>query len=116
LPHRVYKKASGNDTILHPTLHCEWECGLGMANRINPVAGYNDAGQSGGFFSAGHQMGDVIWNWPACGDWAHVEGMFVWDRGHPPSEAEIHPVRFAAFKRAHSNAHCPPVLLSVTAR
>jgi hypothetical protein len=96
----VYAKPSGNDTVMLNTLHCEWECGLAMANRINPLRPDNDAGRSGGFFSAGHEMGDVIWNWPAPGDWAHVEGYYHWDRGHPPSEAEVHPLRFAAFKRA----------------
>jgi len=30
----------------------------------------------------------------------HCEGHYVWDRGHPPSEAEIHPLRFMAIKRA----------------
>ena len=100
LPFLVYKKQSGNDTVMNSTMHCEWECGLAMANRINPIRPDNDEGRSGGFFSAGHEMGDVIWNWPGPGDWAHVEGSYVWDRGHPPSNAELHPLRFAAFRRA----------------
>jgi hypothetical protein len=78
----------------------EWECGLAMSNRVNPLRTANDAGRSGGFFSAGHEKGDVIWNWPSAGDWVHVEGHYVWDRGHPPSEAEIHPPRMIAIKRA----------------
>ncbi|HWB64791.1 MAG TPA: hypothetical protein VG603_14845, partial [Chitinophagales bacterium] len=91
LPYLIYKKPNGNDSIMHNRLHCEWECGLAMDNRINPLRDDNDEGRSGGFFSAGHEMGDIIWNWPCTGDWAHVEGSYIWDRGHPPSEAEIHP-------------------------
>jgi hypothetical protein len=100
LPLLVYKRQPSNDTVMNTVMHCEWECGLAMANWINPIRADNDAGRSGGFFSAGHEMGDVIWNWPAPGDWAHVEGSYVWDRGHPPSNAELHPLRFVAFKRA----------------
>ncbi|MDB5282060.1 MAG: hypothetical protein JWO06_1135 [Bacteroidota bacterium] len=99
LPYLVYKKEKGNDTVMHSTIGCEWECGMATNNRINPLQADNDAGRSGGFFSAGHEMGDLIWNWPCPGDWAHVEGNYSWDRGHPPSEAEIHPPRFTAFKR-----------------
>ena len=100
LAYLVYKKEAGNDTVIHTAFHCEWECGLGMADKADPIHLDNDAGRSGGFSSAGHEMGDVIWNWPAPGDWAHVEGNYVWDRGHPPSNAEIHPIRFMAFKRS----------------
>lgn len=100
LPHMVYHKPDGNDTILQNALGIEWECGLGMCNRINPLRSDNNSGRSGGFFSAGHEKGDRIWNWPTTGDWVHVEGQYVWDRGHPPSRAEIHPARFVATKRA----------------
>ena len=99
LPYLVYKTAEGNDTVLHGIIRCEWECGLGMCNRVNVLSADNDFGRSGGFFSAGHELKDVIWNWPGIGDWVHVEGHYVWDRGHPPSEAEIHPPRFVAVKR-----------------
>ncbi len=100
LPYLVYHNKEGNDTMLHSTVHCEWETGLGMSNRVNPMRDDNDAGRSGGFFSAGHELGDVIWNWPTTGDWVHVEGHYVWDRGHPPSHAEIHPPRIVAIKRS----------------
>ena len=100
LPYLVYKKKEGNDTVLHPTIGIEWECGLGMCNRVNILSADNDVGRSGGFFSAGHELGDKIWNWPSIGDWVHVEGNYIWDRGHPPSEAEIHPPRIVAIKRS----------------
>jgi len=100
LPLLIYHKKDGNDTVLDQAIHCEWECGLGMGNRVNPIKDDNDAGRSGGFMSAGHELGDVIWNWPGIGDWVHVEGTYIWDRGHPPSEAEIHPPRFVAIKRS----------------
>jgi hypothetical protein len=70
-----------------------------MNNRINPHRPENEKGNSAGFFSAGHERGDVFWNFPTIGDWVHVEGHYVWDRGHPPAEAEIHPPRFLAVKR-----------------
>ena len=63
LPLLVYKKQPVNDTVMNTVMHCEWECGLAMNNWINPIRADNDAGRSGGFFSAGHEMGDVIWNW-----------------------------------------------------
>lgn len=100
LPFMVYKKAGGYDTVLPATIHCEWETGLGMANFINPLRFENEYGRSGGFFSEGHEKGDLIWNWPSAGDWVHAEGHYVWDRGHPPSRAELHPLRFLAIRRA----------------
>lgn len=99
LPYLVYKKKDGNDTVLHQIIRCEWESGIGMCNAVNPLRVPNDAGQSGGFFSAGHEPKQTFWNWPGIGDWVHVEGHYVWDRGHPPSEAEIHPPRFVGIKR-----------------
>ncbi len=99
-PYLIYKKADGSkDTVLDPFMHVEWESGIGMCNPINPLKDDNDAGRSGGFFTAGHERGDVIWNFPTVNDWVHVEGNYVWDRGHPPSRAEIHPPRFVAIKR-----------------
>lgn len=99
LPYMIYHRPDGNDTILQNAIGIEWECGLGMSNRINPIQSLNNSGRSGGFFSAGHEKGDIIWNWPTTGDWVHVEGHYVWDRGHPPSRAEIHPARLVAIKR-----------------
>lgn len=100
LPYRIYKTKDGYDTVLQDYIGCEWETGLGINNRINPLRDDCDAGRSAGFFSAGHERRDVIWNWPAAGDWVHVEGHYVWDRGHPPARAELHPVRFVGIKRA----------------
>lgn len=100
LPYRIYKTKDGYDTVLQDYIGCEWETGLGVNNRINPLRSDCDAGRSAGFFSAGHERHDVIWNWPATGDWIHVEGHYVWDRGHPPARAELHPVRFVGIKRA----------------
>lgn len=99
LPYLVYQKKDGNDTVLDQHVHVEWECGLGMVNRVNPLRSDNDYGKSGGFFSAGHELGDILWNWPTMNDWVHVEGNYIWDRGHPPAEAEIHPARFVLTKR-----------------
>ncbi|MBK8659193.1 MAG: hypothetical protein IPN22_10080 [Bacteroidetes bacterium] len=99
LPLLVYNTSKGPDTILAQEVHCEWESGIGMNNPINPLRTENEAGNSAGFFTAGHERGDVLWNFPTIGDWVHVEGHYVWDRGHPPAEAEIHPPRFLAVKR-----------------
>lgn len=100
LPYRIYKTKDGYDTILQSYIGCEWECGLGANNRTNPLRGDNNKGNSIGFFSAGHERHDKIWNWPAPSDWVHVEGHYVWDRGHPPARAELHPVRFIGIRRA----------------
>jgi hypothetical protein len=100
LPLLVYTREDGQkDTAMRNNIHVEWESGLGASNRSNPLFDANNKGYSGGFFSAGHEPGDVIWNWPTIGDWVHVEGHYVWDRGHPPAKAEIHPARFVAIKR-----------------
>ncbi len=88
------------DTIRNNDLHIEWECGLGQSNKGNPSAELNRQGKSCGFFSAGHERRDTIWNWPTWGDWVHVEGLRVWDRGHPPAATEIHPMRLIATRRA----------------
>src|SRR5204863_681470 len=95
----VYKKKNGLDTSLQNHVHVEWESGLAMSNYVNPLRSDNNVGRSGGFFSAGHERGDIIWNWPSVGDWVHVEGNYVWDRGHPPSRAEIHPARIVVIRR-----------------
>ena len=80
-------------------IEVEWESGLGADNDDNPCHSDNEAGNSCGFFSAGHRRRDIIWNWPTVGDHVHVEGRWVWDRGHPPAVTEIHPPRLVATQR-----------------
>ncbi len=87
------------DTSEQEYLHMEWEIGLGAGNKKNLCSEANRRGNSCGFCSAGHERGDTIWNWPSIGDWVHVEGLWIWDRGHPPAETEIHPMRFIATRR-----------------
>jgi hypothetical protein len=87
------------DTVIDPFIHVEWECGIAAGNFLNPAYKANKRGNSYGFFSAGHERRDVFWNWPAIGDWVHAEGLWVWDRGHPPARTEIHPLRFVACRR-----------------
>jgi hypothetical protein len=99
LPLMVYKNKGHEDTALRSVIHVEWECGIANYNKHNPFKHIMDKGNSAGFFSAGHKRGDVLWAWPSIGDWVHVEGHYVWDRGHPPAKAEIHPARFVATKR-----------------
>lgn len=88
------------DTILQKTVHVEWESGLVSGNEGNPCAEANLRGESCGFFSAGHKRRETIWNWPAIGDWVHVEGLWIWDRGHPPGRTELHPLRLCVTRRA----------------
>ena len=88
-----------HDTIRNNSMHIEWECGLGQGNKGNSSTELNRQGKSFGFFSAGHERRDTIWNWPTWGDWVHVEGIRVWDRGHPPAGTEIHPMRLIATRR-----------------
>ena len=88
------------DTIMNNTIHVEWETGLAQGNDGNSCSELNRQGKSCGFFSAGHERGDTIWNWPTTGDWVHVEGLLVWDRGHPPAKLEIHPARLVATRRS----------------
>jgi len=88
------------DTVKNEVLHIEWETGLGQSNKGNIATALNRQGKSCGFFSAGHERGDTIWNWPTSNDWVHVEGLRVWDRGHPPAGTEIHPMRLIAVRRA----------------
>ncbi len=112
------RPAADSDTLLRQTVHVEWECGLGSYNRVNPFAALNNKGSSSGFFSAGHRKMDIIRHWPAPGDWVHVEGHYVWDRGHPPAKAEIHPARLIVTRRKlparkkhsiHGNVMCTRV-------
>ncbi len=102
LANRVIKDEKSNeivDTVLVPYVHCEWESGLGAYNEGNPCSELNNAGASAGFYSSGHERRDRIWNWPTLGDWVHVEGLWLWDRGHPPARTEIHPARLVAVRR-----------------
>jgi hypothetical protein len=82
-------------------IEVEWECGIAQGNDVdkNPAQSLNRKGDSYGFFTAGHQRRDVIWNWPTNKDWVHVEGQWIWDRGHPPASTEIHPPQFIGIKR-----------------
>ncbi len=82
------------------SIEVEWESGLAADNGSNPAYGLNSRGTSYGFFSQGHQLGDVIWNWPTVNDWIHVEGVWIWERGHRPAHSEIHPAHFMAIQRA----------------
>lgn len=100
LPYLVNVHPDGTkDTTIQPTLGIEWECGIAAGNKLNPCAKLNNAGKSCGGCSAGHEAKDIIWQWPTTGDWIHVEGLYVWDRGHPPANCEIHPARLMAIKR-----------------
>lgn len=100
---RVKKKVENGveitDTVLNEYIHVEWESGLGANNKGNLCSDLNRKGISCGFYSAGHQRRDVIWNWPTLGDWVHIEGLWIWDRGHPPAWTEIHPARLVAVRR-----------------
>lgn len=91
--------AEVRDTVVRDWVHCEWESGLGAGNKGNRHATKCRTGGSAGFATAGHERYDVIWNWPTAGDWVHVEGLWIWDRGHPPARTEIHPIRFLATRR-----------------
>ncbi|MEO7530775.1 MAG: RICIN domain-containing protein, partial [Sediminibacterium sp.] len=100
-----YLTANRNGTI-EREIPVEWETGIGQsADRnnieINPADAANRRGDSYGFFTAGHkrQPPNGIWNWPTVNDWVHVEGPWIWDRGHPPAKTEIHPTWFVAIQR-----------------
>lgn len=86
-------------------IEVEWESGLAQDNVLdgvaNPATANNRYGSSYGFFSAGHNSKDEIWNWPADGDRIHTEGLWIWERGHPPAHTEIHPAHFVAVQRKH---------------
>ncbi len=101
-PDPLFKYLLANrDGTMQEHIEVEWETGIAQGdNRIkNPAATPNRKGDSFGFFSAGHKRQDIIWNWPTVNDWVHVEGQWIWDRGHPPSSTEIHPPRFVAIQR-----------------
>lgn len=87
------------DTVVRDWVHCEWESGLAAGNRGNKHSKVCRKGGTAGYATAGHERYDVIWNWPTAGDWVHVEGLWIWDRGHPPAKTEIHPMRFLATRR-----------------
>ena len=87
------------DTVVRKFVHCEWETGLAAGNKGNPASAKTRSGNSFGFASKGHERYDVIWNWPTIDDWVHLEGLWVWDRGHPPARSEVHPIRFMAIRR-----------------
>lgn len=84
-------------------IEVEWESGLGQNNVLdgvaNPATAFNRHGNNFGFFSAGHDSKDVLWNWPADGDRVHVEGLWIWERAHQPVHTEIHPPHFVAVQR-----------------
>jgi hypothetical protein len=82
-------------------IEVEWESGLAQNDAgDNPAVSENKKGNSFGFYSAGHKPKDVIWNWATVGDRVHVEGMWVWERGHPPVHTEIHPPHFVSVQRS----------------
>lgn len=80
----------------------EWESGLAQADNrdVNPASAASIRGDSFGFYSAGHRRRDPIWNWPTTDDWVHVEGVWIFDRGHEPVVTEIHPPHFVAVRRS----------------
>jgi len=83
---------------LQDAIECEWETGLGQDNDGNPASTPNKQGDSYGFYSEGHKHRDLLWQWPTVPDRVHVEGLWVWDRGHTP-RTEIHPPRLVAVQR-----------------
>lgn len=87
------------DTLIRKHVHVEWESGIGAWNKGNPANEVCNEGGSYGFCTVGHTRRETFWNWAALGDWVHLEGLWVWDRGHPPAKAEIHPIRLAAVRR-----------------
>lgn len=99
--------ASGTSSV-QDTIEVEWETGLGADNSGNPLTPLCTKGDSGGFYSAGHTRGTEFWNWPNSGDHVHIEGMWIWDRAHPPAHTEIHPPRLIAIQR-----HLPELVTPV---
>jgi hypothetical protein len=81
------------------SIEVEWESGLAADNPGNPCVQADEAGNSCGFYSAGHERGQLIWNWPVAGDRVTVVGQWIWDRGHPPAHSEIHPPRLVTVQR-----------------
>jgi hypothetical protein len=102
LPDPIYRflLANKGSAGVQKQVEVEWESGLAQGDHAtNPCAWRNRRGASCGSFSAGHDIGDEIWNWPGVNDRVHVEGEWIWDRGHPPASTEIHPPRFVAVQR-----------------
>ena len=93
--------------VVQNNIEVEWESGLAQADSRdrNPASKASILGNSFGFYTAGHERRDVIWNWPTANDWVHVEGIWIFDRGHDdprhgePLSTEIHPAHFVAVKR-----------------
>lgn len=87
--------------VVQSEIEVEWESGLAQGDgKDNPAAAASRRGDSFGFYTAGHERREVIWNWPTANDWVHVEGVWVFDRGHiNPVRTEIHPPHFVAVKR-----------------
>lgn len=103
-PDSPFRYLLGKDRdSLQDHMEVEWESGLAQGDdrRENPAAIPNRRGDSFGFYSAGHQRQEVIWQWPTANDWVHVEGIWIVDRGHnkPRTNTEIHPAHFVAVKR-----------------
>jgi hypothetical protein len=97
------------------SIEVEWETGLAADNFGNPFTPHNIYGNSGGFFSQGHRLGDKLWNWPTIGGHVHIVGNWVWDRGHLPAAAEIHPPRLVAIERNLPVLIDPDTLVGPTA-
>ncbi len=88
-------------------IEVEWESGVGQNNRRNPASEACKEGKSFGFYSKGHSRRDEFWNWPTINDWVHVEGMWIWDRGHPPAKTEIHPPFLVGIQRDLPEKYAP---------
>jgi hypothetical protein len=100
LAKRMYEREGGKiDTVDQTTMHCEWESGIATGVRRHPFGQIMREGGSCGFLTAGHQRGERLWSMPSIGDWVHLEGLWIWDRGHPPARTEIHPIRFMGIVR-----------------
>src|SRR5262245_17119770 len=97
---------------VQPQIEVEWETGLAASNDGNLLAKLNRKGDSGGFYSAGHKRRGTIWQWPTEHDWVHVVGNWIWDRGHPPANTEIHPPRLVAIRRDLPIVHGPAQFLA----
>ncbi|HLK58262.1 MAG TPA: hypothetical protein VKU00_16975 [Chthonomonadaceae bacterium] len=93
-----------NPDTIQAQIEVEWENGLAAGNDGNPASAPNRLGNSFGFFSTGHTSGAQLWNWPTARDWVHVDGLWIFDRSHPPADTEIHPPRLVAVRR-----HLPEV-------
>ena len=91
---------SKKGNTINKSIHVEWESGMAQGDNKekNIAAVPNRKGQSCGFFSAGHERQDIIWNWPSIDDWVHVEGQWIFDLAHV-LKSEIHPARFVAIQR-----------------